>query len=392
MHELIPVRNKTTWVSYFQTSGNAWYLYSLGGALVFLREDLGISRSTASINSIVMAAGSIGIGLTTSAIIRRIGRGYFLRIGSLIFSIGVLLFSLSINLPMMFAGGFFAAFGGSMMVQGTSAFLNLEHGRAAPVALAELNAIAAGIGLVAPLAISAGVTIGIGWRPGLATLAIAMFAVEVWRGKDTSAYGPIPKSSIESHHHDAPGKLPKKFWWAWAVLVVVVGCEFSLVMWAADLFRDRAGLSASAATAASSLLIVGMFIGRLIGMRVARRIDPETLIRFVFALSFIGVLIFWLASNAALMFVGLALTGLGMSMHWPLGITRAIRASGNRPDVASARVTIGAGTAGGVAPFALAALADALGIWAAYAIVPTLFAFALIVLHYQRIPADHIAD
>jgi fucose permease len=163
-------------------------------------------------------------------------------------------------------------------------------------------------------------------------------------------------------------------------------------MWAADLFRERASLSASAATAASSLLIVGMFIGRLIGMRIARRVDPEFLIRIVFALSLVGVMIFWLSTNEFVMFIGLLITGLGMSMHWPLGITRAMRASGFRPDTASARVTIGAGTAGGLAPFALAALADSVGIWRAYAVVPTLFAIALLILHFQRIPVDHIAE
>jgi fucose permease len=74
--------------------------------------------------------------------------------------------------------------------------------------------------------------------------------------------------------------------------------------------------------------------------------------------------------------VGLFVTGLGVSLHYPLGIARALAASGGRRDQAAARASLGVGLAVGAAPFTLGAVADRVGTHAAFLVVPALLAAA----------------
>ena len=84
--------------------------------------------------------------------------------------------------------------------------------------------------------------------------------------------------------------------------------------------------------------------------------------------------------------VGLLACGLGVALYFPLGLARAIAASGGRPDRASARVGIGAALASGVGPFVLGALADATGIHAAMLVVPVLLVVAAVGIRLAPAP------
>jgi fucose permease len=88
--------------------------------------------------------------------------------------------------------------------------------------------------------------------------------------------------------------------------------------------------------------------------------------------------VFWTAPTAALALAGLGLTGLGLALQFPLAITRAIALSGGLPDLANARSSLGVGSAVGVGPFVLGALADRVGPHPASLVVPVLLALAAI--------------
>ena len=64
------------------------------------------------------------------------------------------------------------------------------------------------------------------------------------------------------------------------------------------------------------------------------------------------------------------------SLQYPLGTVRAVTASAGRPDRAAGRLSIAAGLASGIAPFALGALADRIGTHTAFLLVPGLLAAA----------------
>ncbi len=56
--------------------------------------------------------------------------------------------------------------------------------------------------------------------------------------------------------------------------------------------------------------------------------------------------------------IGLLIIGLGLSVPFPLALSRLLRASSGRPDATANWATLGAGVASGCAPFALGVLSD----------------------------------
>ena len=387
MSSRVPLRDKQTWISYFQVTSYGWFLFGFGPCLQFLREDLLLSGTLTSLHSVAMALGAVLVGSTSSKVIPKIGRGKFLRLASYSLVIGLVLFTGGQVLAVTLLGVAFIAAGGAAGVQGTGAFLNNHQGLAAPAAITELNALAAGVGLLAPIFIGAGYALGFGWRPGILIAGVMAIGVELMRGKDVQSYGPPVGDIEQSHHHDLPGSLPKSFNWALVVLICTAGTEFSMLLFGSELLREQGNLTKGAAAIALACIVGGMFLGRLYGSRLATRMDPELLYRGVLIWALVGFLIFWLARNPTVMILALVFTGCGMSLHWPFGMARAVRASAGRPDRATALVSVGSGIASGAAPFALGALSDHVGVHNAYGIVPILLAIAITISIFKRVPA-----
>ena len=372
-----PVRDKTTWISYLHASCFAWFIFGFGGTLQFLREELDLSRTVVSFHSLAMALGSVTAGLATGAIIKRTGRGLMLRYASVLLATGILLFTLGQTLPFTLLGVAFTTCAGSLIIQGTGSYLAYQQKQAAPAAISELHAIASSLGLLAPVLVGIGVTVGFGWRPGIQVAAVGVLIVELVRGRTTDVYGPLAVANEESEHHDLPGKLPSIYWWSWLAVVCTASVEFSMLLWTPEVLTTQGGLTKGAGAAALATIVGGMSIGRVIGARLTSRFDSEFLYRSTLVISLIGFLGFWLSSSAPIMLASLTVTGLGMSLHFPFGFERSLRASAGRPDKGGGRLSIGSGLASGLAPFALGAMADRIGIHNAYAIVPISLVFAI---------------
>ena len=120
--------------------------------------------------------------------------------------------------------------------------------------------------------------------------------------------------------------------------------------------------------------------------------DPETVMIGALVIAGVGFSLAWVATSAALILIGFAVAGLGIGLLWPLGISRAIRASAGRNDRASALASVAAALASGIAPFALGALADRVGVHTAFLIVPTLIIAAIVLIHFARVPLDLAED
>ena len=84
--------------------------------------------------------------------------------------------------------------------------------------------------------------------------------------------------------------------------------------------------------------------------------------------------------------LGLALLGLGLSLQFPLSLVRTMDASGGRPDTANALASVGTGLASGLAPFALGALADRVGVHSGFLLVPGLLLAAGVLLALGQAP------
>src|SRR5687767_15665752 len=105
-----------------------------------------------------------------------------------------------------------------------------------------------------------------------------------------------------------------------------------------------------------------MAIGRGAGEPLPKRIRSETLLFSALAVAAAGFALFWLIDERPLTLGGLAVTGLGLSLLYPLTLALAIAAAQGRTDAASARAAFAAGIAIAVAPFALGAVADQAGL------------------------------
>jgi len=383
-----PIRDKATWLSYAQATAFAWFVYGFGATLPFLRTDLGLSRTAASLHSLSMGVGSVLAGLASSVIIMRLGRGMTLRTASMIFATGISIYVFSHQIGFTLFGVALCTFSGSIIVQGTAAFLSHHHELHAPVTISELHATAAGVGLFAPVLVGIGVTVGVGWRPAMLLAAVAICVIEFARGKDVYSYGPPMSIEEDSIHHDSSGPLPSRFWFAWTAILCTAATEFSLLLWASDLLRIQGGLTKGASAASLGCVVGGMFIGRMATARLSARADVELLYRSSLIISLVGFLAFWSSHTALLMLIALVVTGCGVGGHFPLGLARCMRASDGRPDRGSARMSIGAGLASGIAPFALGAMADHIGIHAAYAIVPISLVIAIAIATKARVPAS----
>ena len=79
--------------------------------------------------------------------------------------------------------------------------------------------------------------------------------------------------------------------------------------------------------------------------------------------------IFWLAPVAPLTLVGLFVCGLGVANFFPFAYTAALENALDHTDIATARLSLTGGSAVLLLPLTLGLLADATGIYAAFAIV-----------------------
>lgn len=381
-------RDRTTWLAYVQVGLFGYFLYAFGPSIALLRDEQGTSRAVASLHGTAMAAGAIVIGLLTPAVIRRIGRGPMLRLGSLFLAVGLLLYTAPLTLPVTLLGAFVASAGGTFSLVGVNAFIPDHHGPAAPQALSEAHGLGAVMGLLGPIAVGVGVWIGWGWRPALLTAAAGFVVLELVRGSHLKEFdGPHGRPAATAG--PAPHRpLSRSFWLAFLVLACAEGVEFSLTFWGSDLLRERAGLGDAAAAASLVTVVGGLAVGRVVGSRVVARRDPELVLVVTFVVSITGFFLAWVASSALPMLVGFAITGLGMGLQAPLGIGRAVRAAGEQVDRGSGLTSVSAGLATGIAPFALGALADHVGVHTAFLIVPLLTVAAILLTRAAPVPLD----
>jgi hypothetical protein len=172
--------------------------------------------------------------------------------------------------------------------------------------------------------------------------------------------------------------LPRRFWLNQLAGVFSGAIEFCLTLWCATLLRDRAHLSAGVAATGVTAVVAGMAVGRAAGGRLALRVPIDRLIYASFGTNLLGFALFWATADPVLMFGGLAVAGLGVSLQFPLLSARGIEMSGGEAELAGAVNMFGSGIAVGTAPFALGFLSDRVGIHTAYLLLPAFIGIAVL--------------
>jgi predicted MFS family arabinose efflux permease len=348
-----------------------YFLYGFGPAVPLLRGEEHTSAAVSGLHSTALAGGALVAGLLGHAAVRRWGRGRTLWAAVAGMCAGIVLFCAAPLLPLTLLGALVAGTFGSTLVNTTSAGLSDHHRETAPAAMSEANALASAVGLAAPLVIGAAVTAGLGWRVGMLTVLplCAAFAL-------TNRRVPIPDhGAVRGGAAERPAptaRLSSRYWWAWGVMVMCISLEFCMTIWCSDVLRERCGLPAGVAATGVTAIVSGMALGRVAGGRIALHRGVDWLLYRALTVTLAGFCVFWLSTVGWLSFLGLFVTGLGLALLFPLTISRAITFSDGRPDLATARTSLGAGLAVGGGPFLLGALADAFGTHRAFLLVPLL--------------------
>ncbi|HSK26673.1 MAG TPA: MFS transporter [Jiangellales bacterium] len=353
-----------------------YWLFAFGPTVPLLREDQGVSRAVSGLHGTALAAGSVLAGLFGAALVARLGRATVMRLGLVGIAVAVVLITSATALPVTLLGALVGGTLGSLLVNTHSPVLSDHHELAGPAAINEANALAAAAGVLSPLVLGLCVASGLGWRVGLLAV-VPLAAVGLVYSRGVRMPDPAPSRGLPP---GARPRLPRRYWASWTVFVLCIAVEFSMTIWASVLLRERAGLSAGAAAASVSLLVLGMSVGRLLGGRLALRVPVDLLLGSSLLVTLAGFAAFWASTSPWLAVGGLLVVGLGVAVQFPLAVTRAIAASRGLADVATARASLGAGLAIGVAPFALGSLADRVGTHRAYLIVPGLLVLAGAVL------------
>jgi fucose permease len=376
-------RDRITWLIYLQLGIWGYFLYGFGPVVPLLRDEQHVSRSVASLHSVALAAGALIGGAVFPALSRRFGRGFSMWLGLYGTAAGVVALCLLRPVAATVASTLMIASFGTVLLSGVVAALGERHGPAGPAALAEANAIASGLGAVAPLVVGVTVAAGLTWRPAIAVVvgmtALLALSARIFRV-------PLPKgSSTVQLVRTGTGRLPVGYWLAWFLMCCTGSVEISLNLWAGDVLRNHAGMSASGAATAVAGIVGGMCLGRLLGGRLAQRVPAPRLLLGALGVSLAGFGLFWLATAPVLAIAGLAIAGLGNGMHYPLAIGMALRLSPGREDQAASRASYAMAVSFGIAPFALGAFADRVGAHTAFVLVPLLLAgAALLVLPLGR--------
>ena len=373
-----PVRDGLTWLSYGQLAMSAWFMYAFGATVALVRDDQGTSRAEAALHGSALAVSGILAGIIAFRLIERLGRGVVLRLASIGGILAVVVYTWpSAPYAVTLSAAFLAGFASTFIVISVNAFLLSHQGSAGPASLTEANAIASVSGLVAPLAVGAGAATFLGWRAGVLVVAVGLVIVEIARGRRTLQFG---APGEEKHARDRAAHLPRRVYWSFALIMCFLGTEFSMVLWSADLLRERASYGPAAAAASLATVTGGMAIGRFVGSRLAEHWTIDRVLRISVVVALIGFAVAWLTDLGPIILIGLFITGLGIGVHWPLGVSRAVHASGGMTDRTSALASVFGSTAIAVAPFILGALSDTIGFHRAFLLVPAMLSVSLIIL------------
>jgi predicted MFS family arabinose efflux permease len=350
-----------------------FFLFSFGPVQPLLRDEQGTSHTVAALHGTALALGVVIAGLINTRIGHRFGPERASWIGITVAAVGMINLIAFRSLPFTLIGALITGVGGSVAINSSTTVFH-EHltTQQAEKALTEANAVASFAGAFGTTLVGLLAASRFGWRSAFVVALIGMVLVRVFiYRKPTVIHIPNP-----SGH--SSGTLSRKFWIGWISIVTAVGIEFSSSFWAAALIRLRTGANASNSTMIVMVLALCMGIGRYLGSRSIHRASLDRLMIFFLIVTGIGFAVFLTANTNLIAFVGLGIVGLGVSMQYPLAISRLIRLSDHRPDLALGRASLGIGAAIGLSPLLLGFLGDHIGIQKAYLMVPVLIVVGII--------------
>jgi len=337
------------------------------------------SRGAVAAYPSAFAIGLVCVGLVAPSLAGPGRRHNAFVLALLAMAAGAVVLSTSIVPGVSLLGALAMGIGAAVIVALAPALGTDTEGASATGLLSRANALSSAAGLVAPLLLAGAIAVGVGWQTGyllapvLATLALLV----VLHRRTLPDARPKPGRLDPGGQPVLPGEQPSVR--LWLSLLLSVSVEFCMVFWAASYLREDLGLRSAAATALAGAFLAGMALGRAAVAAIARLTKTiEATVQLAVIVALTGFLIFWAAGAAWVATIGLAGTGLGIALLYPITVARYVRVADASSTHASARAALASGCAIGVAPLVLALISDAVGLRAAYLLVPMLFALLIV--------------
>lgn len=360
------VRDGFTWLGYLLVASSVYTISCFGPFMPFLRAELNLSYTVGALHFSAWAVGVLIAGLTGDKVMHRLGRQNTIWAGSAGICIGILLIISTRNPIFTIFGALIGGMSGSTMGQTINTIMSDRFGSQRAIGITEANIIASISCFLAPLAVSSAMRYGINWRFALAMPLLSLgILFLVFRTKSVPGTEPTFKTK-------AVAALPLAYWAYWIVILLNVGCEWSMIFWSADFLEKVVKLPRIDASACVSVFLAAMLIGRIAGSRLTRNFDIHTLLPIAAVTSVFGFALYWLGNSAPINVAGLFITGLGIANFYPMTLSAAIAVASDRAASATSRMSLGTGTSILVAPLVLGFIADRTSIFVAYGLVAVL--------------------
>ena len=369
------VRYPATWFGYLLIATQIYLFNVQGNVIPFLQTEFTLSYRVVSLHSSAMALGVIITSLFGNSISAALGRRMAIRLGGAGLGLGALLLCVAPAAWASIASCLLMGLGGGLVPAVIPAIMADLHGEQRGHAFSEQAILAYAFALVGPLSTGLFVAAGFGWRPSVIFGGlIALTLIFIFRNVA------LPERKVRST--DARGRLPPPFWAYWVLLFASCSFEFSVVLWAPTFLERVVGYSASAAAALAAGFFIGVLAGRIALRFLVERVNPRLVLFAAFACGLAGFALYWGIAQPWSATVGIVLLGLCVAPQYPLIMALGLGATGGASDAGAARFALAFGLAVLIAPAALGALADLIGLRLAHLTLPALIAggFAAIVV------------
>jgi fucose permease len=355
----------------------AYFQAGVGALMPFLRADLDLSFTAGSLHFVAFSTGVVVAGSSGDRVLMWLGRRRTFWCSGSLAATGIILLGVGNHLAVTLAGCLIMGLAGAQLMMTIQASLSAHYRDLRAVAIAESNVMASACAIFSPILIGAAEKMGLGWQSGILLAAAAMAALFLLgRRIEFPEAETKPTRAARGGGRESP--LPLVFWAYGAALFLGTAVEWSIIYWGASFLEQVVGLERALAATCVSLFFIAMLIGRVAMSALARWFAAQKLMVATFALAVIGFPLFWLAPGVVPSLFGLFVSGLGVANIYPLVVTNAIGAAGERTDTAVARLAVIGGGATLSVPFVLGMAADGFGLSVAYALPALLLVLGLL--------------
>lgn len=370
-------RERLTWFAYVMIAWFAYLQAAPGLVVGYLRDELDLTYAIGGLHVTASAAGALVAGAVCARLERAVGRRALLGAGAALMVAGAVGMTTGRVAEATIGSVLVMGVGGGLLLATAQAVLADRHGEHRAVALAEANVAASIAYLVLIGMLSLTATLGAGWRAAvLLSLAVPVLMWSTNRRLKVDGASGTPAA--------ASGGLPGLFWLAAGMLAFMTAAEWCIAAWGVVFVEDVTGVTTRAAVALMAGYFAGVLAGRVLGSRLARRLDPARLLAGALTVAAAGFAVLWPSTGAAQALVGLTLLGVGIGNLFPMGLAVTVTLAPGRTVLASGRAVMATSLAILLAPLLVGTLADATSLTAALGMVPVFLTLAAVALTVVR--------